>query len=221
MTDELLSRPLSLVVALALVSFLPILFVATTSFVKTTTVLHITRSALGTQGIPSNTVVLALSASLTLLAMAPVGSKILARLDPVLEAKNADAVVLVRGVVGAASDPLRAFLKANAGVREKARFLALAKKARGADAGAVSADDLPVLVPAFMTTELYEAFALGFLIFLPFLVLDLVVANVLAALGLTTTSPTHVSLPLKLLLFVAVDGWGLLAQSLVSGYRPG
>ena len=80
-------------------------------------------------------------------------------------------------------------------------------------------DDLSVLVPAFVVTELTEAFAIGFLIFLPFLVLDLVVANILMSLGMQMLNPTQVSLPFKLLLFVAIDGWGLLAQSLVSGYR--
>jgi len=85
----------------------------------------------------------------------------------------------------------------------------------------VSETDLTVLVPAFMTTELYEAFALGFLVYLPFLVLDLVVANVLLALGMQMLQPTQVSLPFKLLLFVAIDGWGLLARALVTGYHVG
>ena len=76
-----------------------------------------------------------------------------------------------------------------------------------------------MLVPAFVVTELTEAFAIGFLIYLPFLVIDLVVANVLLALGMQMLNPTQVSLPFKLLLFVAIDGWGLLAQALVSGYR--
>jgi type III secretion protein R len=80
-------------------------------------------------------------------------------------------------------------------------------------------DDFRVVVPAFVVTELGEAFAVGFLIYLPFLVIDLVVSNVLLALGMQMMSPTQVSLPFKLLLFVAIDGWGLLAQSLVAGYR--
>ncbi len=92
--------------------------------------------------------------------------------------------------------------------------------ATGQDAAAaVSGDDLTVLVPAFVVTELTEAFAIGFLIYLPFLVIDLVVSNVLLALGMQMMSPTQVSLPFKLLLFVAIDGWGLLARSLVAGYR--
>jgi type III secretion protein R len=85
----------------------------------------------------------------------------------------------------------------------------------------VGHDDLGVVVPAFLVSELVSAFTLGFAIFLPFLVVDLVVANVLAALGMQTLNPAQVSLPFKLLLFVAADGWGLLAQALVTGYKPG
>ncbi|MCU0692387.1 MAG: flagellar type III secretion system pore protein FliP, partial [Polyangiaceae bacterium] len=85
----------------------------------------------------------------------------------------------------------------------------------------VERDDLVVLIASFMVTELTEAFALGFLIFLPFLVVDLVVANVLLSLGMQMLNPTQVSLPFKLLLFVAVDGWGLLSRALVTGYAVG
>ena len=88
-----------------------------------------------------------------------------------------------------------------------------------ADRASVTSDDLTVLVPAFIVTELGEAFSIGFLIYLPFLVIDLVVSNVLLALGMQMMSPTQVSLPFKLLLFVTIDGWGLLSQALVAGYR--
>jgi type III secretion protein R len=83
----------------------------------------------------------------------------------------------------------------------------------------IGPDDVSVLAPAFVVTELTEAFAVGFLIFLPFLVIDLVVANILLALGMQQLNPTQVSLPFKLLLFVAIQGWGLLSQALVSSYR--
>jgi type III secretion protein R len=111
-------------------------------------------------------------------------------------------------------------LKANASEREQARFFKVAVDARPqAERGKVAADDVSVLVPSFVVTELTEAFAIGFLIFLPFLIIDLVVSNVLLALGMQQLSPTQVSLPFKLLLFVAIDGWGLLSQALVSGYH--
>ena len=88
-----------------------------------------------------------------------------------------------------------------------------------ADRASVTPDDLTVLVPSFVVTELSEAFAIGFLLYLPFLVIDLVIANILLALGMQMLSPTQVSLPFKLLLFVSIHGWGLLAQALVSSYR--
>jgi type III secretion protein R len=191
-----------------------------TSFVKISTVLQIVRGAIGAQSVPSGTVVMALSAALTLLAMAPLGSRIVERAAPLWEGKVKDTTALVTGLVDAARDPMRAFLRANASEREKDRFLDVAKKARPeAERAAVGADDFVVLVPAFLTSELYAAFALGFAVFLPFLIIDLVVANVLLALGMQMLSPTQVSLPFKLLLFVAIDGWALLSQALVTGYR--
>jgi type III secretion protein R len=219
--EDLLSRPIALIVALALVSLVPFVFMSVTAFVKISTVLQIVRSAIGAQSVPSSTVVLALAAALTLLAMAPVGQKIVDRATPIFAGKHApDAAALVKDGIDAVREPMREFLRANASEKEKARFLAVARDARpAADRGAVTADDLPVLVPAFVVTELSEAFAIGFLIYLPFLILDLVIANVLLALGMQMLSPTQVSLPFKLLLFVAIDGWGLLAQALVLGYK--
>jgi type III secretion protein R len=242
--DDLLSRPMVLVVALAVVSLLPLAFMTVTAFVKIATVLQIVRSAIGAQGVPSGTVIMALAAALTLVAMAPVGDKIAARAAPLLAAKEADTATWVRGGIEAVREPLREFLKANASETERERFFDIARRARrpGAGqapggqggppgpasspvqraqgaAGEVGPDDLTVLLPAFVVTELGEAFALGFLIYLPFLVIDLVVSNLLLALGMQMMSPTQVSLPFKLLLFVAIDGWGLLARSLVEGYR--
>jgi type III secretion protein R len=214
---DVLGRPLSLVLLLALVGLLPFAFMALTSFVKIATVLQIVRGAIGANGVPSSTVVLALSAALTLIAMAPVGSRIAERLQPLLGSSAADPGELLRGAVDAVREPLRVFLNDNASVDEKARFLKLAKKKRPAD-DSVSDTDLMVVVPAFLVTELLEAFALGFAIYLPFLVIDLVVANVLIGLGMQMMNPTQISLPFKLLLFVAADGWGLLAEALVTGY---
>jgi type III secretion protein R len=225
--DDLLSRPMVLVVALAVVSLLPLAFMTVTAFVKIATVLQIVRSAIGAQGVPSGTVIMALAAALTLVAMAPVGDKIAARAAPLLAAKEADTATWVRGGLEAVREPLREFLKANASETERERFFDVARRARrqaagvpgqGA-AGEVGPDDLTVLLPAFVVTELGEAFAVGFLLYLPFLVIDLVVSNLLLALGMQMMTPSQVSLPFKLLLFVAIDGWGLLARSLVEGYR--
>jgi type III secretion protein R len=219
--DDLLSRPIVLVVALAIVSLLPFAFMTVTAFVKIATVLQIVRSAIGAQNVPSSSVIMALAAALTLIAMAPVGDRIVARASPLFAGKEIpDSVAMVEKGIDAVREPMRDFLKNNASETEKGRFLDVARSARTPEERAsVGADDLTVLVPAFVVTELTEAFAIGFLVFLPFLVIDLVVSNVLLALGMQMMSPTQVSLPFKLLLFVAIDGWGLLARSLVSGYH--
>jgi type III secretion protein R len=218
-TDDLLSRPMALVVALALVSLVPFVFMGVTAFVKISTVLQIVRSAIGAQNVPSGAIVMALSAALTLLAMAPVGQRIVDRTTPLFARKH-DTAALVREGVAAVAEPMRDFLSSNASGKERARFLQLARNARPeAERAGVHDTDFTVLVPAFIVTELAEAFSVGFLIFLPFLILDLVVANVLLALGMQMLNPTQVSLPFKLLLFVAIDGWGLLGEALVTGYR--
>lgn len=218
----LLTRPFTLVAAFALIGLLPFAFMTLTSFLKISTVLQITRSAIGAQNIPSNTVVLALAGALTLVAMAPVGNRIVDRVGPVLEAPTQNARELVANVFDGVGEPLRAFLGANASERERGRFFDLARESRPeSEREEVEPNDFTVVIPAFMVTELVEAFSLGFAIFLPFIVIDLVVANVLAALGMQTLNVTQVSLPFKLLLFVAADGWGLLSQALVTGYAPG
>jgi type III secretion protein R len=138
-------------------------------------------------------------------------------LTPSAQAETAEWLI---GVTAAAKEPIASFLKQNASERERRRFFEIARAARpGAERELVKPDDLSVIVPAFVVSELLAAFALGFAIYLPFLVIDLVVANVLLALGMQMLSPTQVSLPFKLLLFVAIDGWGLLAQTLVTGYK--
>jgi type III secretion protein R len=219
--DDVLGRPIALVVALALVSLVPFVFMGVTAFVKISTVLQIVRSAIGAQSVPSNTVIMALATALTLIAMAPVGQRIVDKAMPLVEGKGKeDTTALIGKGLEAVRDPMRDFLRNNAADKEKVRFFAVAKNARPeAERAKVGPDDLSVLVPAFVTTELTEAFAVGFLLYLPFLIIDLVVANVLLALGMQMLNPTQVSLPFKLLLFVAIDGWGLLAQALVSGYR--
>jgi len=220
---DLLARPLTLIVVIGLATLLPFAFMTLTAFVKISTVLQIVRSAIGAQSVPTNTVIMAFAGALTLLAMAPVGSRIVERAAPLLTAEaSADSAKWLGGMVEATGAPLRAFLKANASEREKTRFYEIARAARPEpERAAVGRDDVVILVPAFVVTELIEAFALGFALYLPFLIVDLVVSNVLLALGMQMMTPAQVSLPFKLLLFVAIDGWGLLAQALVTGYQTG
>jgi type III secretion protein R len=219
--DDWLSRPTGLILALAILSLLPFAFMSVTAFVKISTVLQIVRSAIGAQSVPSATVVTALAGALTLIAMGPVGERIAARTSPLFtDAHAPDTPTLVREGLEAVGGPMRDFLVANTNSVERTRFVDVARNARPqSNRAEVHDDDWTVIVPAFIVTELGEAFALGFLICLPFLVVDLVVSNVLLALGMQMMSPTQVSLPFKLLLFVAIDGWGLLARSLVSGYH--
>jgi type III secretion protein R len=220
--EDLLTKPLGLVVALGLLSLLPFVFMSLTAFLKISTTLQIARSAIGAQGVPSGTVVTALAAALSMLAMAPVLQTMVDRATPLLEARQpVESAKLVQGIVEAVREPLRDFLKANTAPREKARFLEVARRAHKDRAAGVAETDLTVLGPAFIASELRAAFSLGFAIYLPFLVIDIVIANALVALGLQQLQPTQVSLPFKLLLFVAIDGWGLLAQALVGGYRAG
>jgi type III secretion protein R len=211
--------PLGTALAFALIGLLPLGFVALTAFVKISTVLTIARAAIGAHGVPSNIVVLALSVALSFVAMAPVGAAIGERIGPALAAPAENTTEALSHLATAVKEPLTRFLADNTREREKDRFIALAERTRpAADRGEIGRRDWIVLVPAFLVSELLAAFTLGFAIFLPFLIVDLVVANVLAALGLGSMSSTQVSLPFKLLLFVAADGWGLLAESLIAGY---
>jgi len=218
-------NPIASMVVLGALSLLPFLFMTTTSFVKISVVFSILRNALGTGQVPSGLVITSLSVLLTLYVMAPVGEQMseaaapsAARvdLDHPLEGESFDALVETFRL---GLEPLRGFLRRNAGARETRLFWNLARHVRDADhRGEVGRDDMLVLLPSFLITELTEAFQIGFLVFIPFLVVDMVVANVLLALGMHMLSPTTVSLPFKLLLFVLVDGWYLLARALVLGY---
>lgn len=220
-TSDLLARPITLIVALGIATLLPFAFMTLTAFVKISTVLQIVRGAIGAQNVPSSTVIMAFAGALTILAMAPLGSRLGDRLAPMLEpGAQTETAGWLLGAVAAVKEPVSSFLQKNASERERNRFFEIARAARpDAEKQAVQRGDFSVLVPAFVVTELLEAFALGFAIYLPFLVIDLVVANVLLALGMQMLNPTQVSLPFKLLLFVAIDGWGLLAQTLVAGYK--
>lgn len=208
-------NPVSLLLLLAGMSVLPFLLVMFTSFTKMSVVLSLTRAALGTQQAPPTVVLTGLSAVLSLVVMSPVAEAMLARVhrEGLPTAPGPEMLRVVRS----ASEPLRAFLTEHGSPELRAEFAALSRELRGGSE--VSESDLAVVAPAFVLSELKQAFQIGFLIFLPFLVVDMVVANVLLALGMQSLSPSQVSLPFKVLLFVAVDGWSLLARSLVQGYR--
>src|SRR3954470_19581933 len=134
MNAEVMGRPLATVLVLALVGLLPFAFMALTAFVKIATVLQIVRGAIGAQGVPSSTVVLALSAALTLIAMAPVGNTIAERLEPLLARSATEPTELITGAIDAVREPLRSFLAHNASAKERQRFLNLARRKHPAGA---------------------------------------------------------------------------------------
>jgi type III secretion protein R len=209
-------RPSELLLLLGALALLPLALVTLTSFLKMAVVLSVVRSALGAPQVPPSSAITGLALLLTLVAMAPVGEATWAA----FHAEPAErGLASTLAAAERASGPLRQFLARHARADDRVAFLELARRARPGGP-APEAHDLPVLAPAFVVSELRRAFSMGFLVFLPFLVVDLVVASVLLALGLTQLSPTSVALPLKLLLFVAVDGWSLLARGLVLGYLP-
>ena len=204
-----------LVALLGLLALAPAALVLLTSFLKMVVVLSIARSALGAPQVPPSTAVTGLALALSFLVMAPVAERAAA-----LGAARPGEI----GVAGAAArlsraaGPVREFLSRFAREDDRAAFLDVARRLRPPEAEPAGEDDLAVLAPAFVVSELRRAFTIGFVVFVPFLAVDLVVANVLLALGLTQLSPTSVALPFKLLLFVAVDGWRLLARALALSY---
>ncbi len=211
-------RPVEWLLLLGLMALAPVAVVMLTSFLKIAVVLSVARSALGAPQVPPNSAVTGLALLLTLSIMAPVGERAwrAARQGPPPRGVEETLAAGAR-----AAEPLRAFLERFARADDRRTFLDLARRLRPEESRASpSESDFAVLAPAFVVSELRRAFTIGFLVFLPFLVVDLAVANVLLALGLTQLSPTTLSLPFKLLLFVAVDGWSLLARGLAAGYAP-
>lgn len=212
------SNQLQMMGLLAVMAIIPFAIMMLTSFSKVVVVLSIVRSALGTQQAPPTMVLTGLAAVLSAHIMAPTFEKMwTAGHEAYAEAGSAPELLSRTGQV---TQPLRDFLVKHGSAEERARFADMARELRPPEEGQlVSEEDLSVVVPAFVITELKEAFIIGFLIFLPFLVLDMLIANVLLALGMQTLSPSQVSLPFKILLFVAVDGWALLARGLILAYR--
>jgi type III secretion protein R len=201
-SDSSLSAALGLV-ALALV---PLALMTLTSFAKIAVVFSALRNALGASDVPSSAIVTALSLALSVYVMSPVADDIATRLSA-LEPGRRDSLA---GLLEVAREPARTFLERHAGRAETALLVELRGDAR--------ADDLSVLWASFAITELKEAFELGFFVYLPFLVLDLIVGHALLALGVLGLSPSAVALPFKLLLFISADGFMLVARALVLGY---
>ncbi|THF57264.1 type III secretion system export apparatus subunit SctR [Pseudothauera rhizosphaerae] len=209
--------PLNLAFALALLALVPILVVVTTSFVKIAVVLSLVRNALGVQQIPPNMALYGLAAILSFYIMAPVGQHMYETLQAQsasIESTGDFARVVVDG-----AEPLRGFLLKHSRPQLREFFLQTAHRLWDQKLVAdLSHQHFIVLMPAFLVSELTSAFEIGFLLYLPFIVIDLIVSNILLAMGMMMVSPVTISLPLKLFLFVMVDGWSRLIRGLVLTY---
>lgn len=205
------SVPIQTLLFFTALSFLPAVLLMMTGFTRIVIVLSLLRQALGTQSAPPNQVIVGLSLFLTLFVMGPTLDKVYN--DAYLPySKNA---IGFEEALGKAEEPLRQFMSKQTRQSDLALFVKLAKLAPG-----TTAQNAPmrVLVPAFVTSELKSAFQIGFMIFIPFLVIDIVVASVLMSLGMMMLSPVLVALPFKLMLFVLADGWNLLIGSLAASF---
>ena len=210
---------LVVVVALALAPFFAVMV---TSFTKIVVVLSLLRNALGLQQVPPNIVLNGLALILTLYVMYPVAGEMQAAIATQQQQQGGGEVqptAAMATAVEAGKEPLRAFLLKHSDADERQFFLKTAQRVGNPQrVTALTANDFIVVIPAFVVKELSLAFQIGFLIFLPFLVIDLVISNILLAMGMMMLSPTTISLPFKLLLFVLVDGWVKLAHGLVLSY---
>ena len=205
------SVAIQLVIVMTLLTLAPSMVILMTSFTRIVIVLGFVRTAMGVPSVPSNQIIVGLSLFLTFFIMGPVFEKVNTdALQPYINGQMTSAQALDK-----ASGPVRDFMLHQTRTRDLEFFLELGRF------GPTPVADLPmrVVVPAFVISELQTAFQMGFLLFLPFLVIDFLVSSVLMALGMMMMPPTVVALPFKLLLFVLVDGWHLVVKSLVQSFH--
>jgi flagellar biosynthetic protein FliP len=205
------SSSITLILAITVLSIAPSVLLLATSFTKIIVVLGLTRNALGLPSSPPNQVLTGIALFLTLFVMGPVFSDI----NDVAVQPYMDGQMTVSQAYDAGVVPLRGFLLDNTREDELKLMIGLSGEKAPADAGQVS---MTTLIPAFVLSELKSAFIIGLVIFIPFLVLDMLVSAALMSMGMMMVPPTIVSLPFKLLLFVVVDGWSLITTALVGSY---
>lgn len=205
------TNPVTLVLLLGSLSLLPGLLIMITAFTRIVIVLGFTRSALGTQGVPPNQVLIGLALFLTFFVMGPVLSEANDNaLQPYLDGTITQSVAFERGM-----EPFREFMLEQVREKDLEMFVELSRSERPATPEDVATT---TLIPAYVIGELRAAFLIGFVVFVPFIVLDLVISAALSAMGMAMLPPSLISLPFKLLLFVAVDGWYLITSSLVRSF---
>lgn len=211
-TGSATARIFNIILMITVLSIAPSILVMMTSFTRIVVVFSITRSALATNSTPPNMVLLSLALFLTMFIMAPTFEKSWEEgIKPMYEEK----VEILEGLEKAAA-PLKEFMVRNTREKDLLLFTDLAKEK---PAESVAETPLKVAIPAFMISELRRAFEIGFLIFVPFLIIDMVIASVLMSMGMMMLPPTVLALPFKVIFFVLVDGWYMLAGSLVNSFK--
>ena len=231
------TNPFALIVLFIGMSLLPFVAMIATSYLNIVIVMSLIRNALGIQSIPPNMVINALAMILTFYIMAPVFSESWDIAKTQMAANPAQAGASPAGTaaapqgtegpyapdlsaVSAAAEPFRTWLSNHTPEKQRAFFVRTAEQLWGKDGEPAEIDheSFYILIPSFCVGELTKAFQIGFLIYLPFIAIDIIVSNILLAMGMMMVSPVTISLPFKLLLFVMVDGWTLLVQGLIRGY---
>lgn len=208
---------IGIILVVATIGLIPLAVVTMTGFLKISIVLFLIRNALGVQQSPPNLVLYGIALILTVYVTTPLIGEIYNTLGnrPV----DLQSVEGLRAAGDTVRAPLQSYLARFAHQREREFFMQATKSIWSADAQAnLKDDDLVILIPSFVSSELTRAFEIGFLLYIPFLVIDLVVANVLMAMGMMMVSPTLISIPLKIFLFVAVEGWSRLMHGLILSY---
>ena len=206
------AQSLQILILLTILSLAPAILIMTTSFVRIIIVLSFTRTAIGTNQMPPNQVMVGLALFLTFFIMWPTWTKVNDNaLQPFLKGKIAQEEAFTK-----AMDPIRQFMFRNTNTKDLKLFIGAARLPRPQ-----SYQDIPtqVLIPAFIISELKVSFTIGFLIFVPFLVIDMIVASTLMSMGMMMLPPILISLPFKILLFVMVDGWHLIVRSLILSFK--
>jgi flagellar biosynthetic protein FliP len=206
-----ISAPLPIILLLTLISFLPAILVTMTSFTRIAIVFHFLRQALGTQEMPGNQVLVGLALFLTIFIMAPVG----ARINELAVTPVMNGEITVNEGIQRGAPPLREFMLKQTRENDLKLFLELSKAPKPKSKDELS---MTVVVPAYVISELKTGFQMGFFLFVPFLLIDLVVSTTLLSMGMLQLPPAMISLPFKVLLFVMIDGWNLVVGSIVRSF---
>jgi type III secretion protein R len=219
-----LPNPVVMVIVLGALALAPFALMMLTSFIKISVVLSILRNAIGTQQVPPSPIITGLAFILSIFIMIPVARQMYDAAGAIPNTRDMFSEASVKTLYDASEkgrEPLRKFLSRHTHAQDRVLFMEMAARLdrqNGQPNPQVDKEDFQVLIPSFATSQLKEAFQIGFLVFVPFLIIDMVVANVLLSMGMSMLSPVVISLPFKLLLFVLVDGWYLVVKGLVLSY---